>query len=76
MRQDKANKRSSRDPALLQCMGSPSCGIFVPHRFLKTRLCTIRFENRLQDAYEELYACEKCGAARRWGISMPDSPSK
>jgi len=62
-------KRSGRDPAMLKCANTPSCGDMVLHQFLKTRPCTIRSESEiLQDAAEELYACSKCGTARRWGI--------
>lgn len=68
----KKQKRSGRDPAFLTCAGQPSCGNFILHNFLKTRLCKIRSESgKWEDATEELYSCSKCGAARRWGISAP-----
>ena len=58
-------KRLDLQPALLECTGSPSCGMWVPHVFKE---CVRRSDVKVE-IWDHVYACKQCGATRKWGNS-------
>lgn len=69
-------ERKPFEPALLDCQSKPSCGRWVKHIFKEVRQVEVDDEDvkdgkgkRKVPAMEHVYACERCGAERRWGLS-------
>jgi hypothetical protein len=59
-------ERKRREPAMLDCQGSPSCGRWVIHTF--KNVLTMRDEaDQLNSTKAEIYECCKCKAERMWG---------
>ena len=60
-----------KQPVYLDCENTPSCGLWVLHRFVEDRPVhiTVAEERPRQRAIESIFGCSLCGHKRRFGLS-------